>query len=158
MNDSRLATGRIQRGNPSNRHQTDARSGPGWSNLIAVNLKSVCLSAMSVGKEAAVSSRRFGLRLQAAAKAAAAAMRGSDEVALKEQQILVWNAAMEAASFECEQAARALTLSNPTDDPRAQTNIIADSLIRQAARIRLLNTRSSRGRRFFAERLEIPSV
>ncbi len=94
--------------------------------LVARNLKPVRLAAVAVGKVAVVSSWRLGLRSWAAAKAAAATMRGADVVALREHQILVWNAAMEAAAFECEQAARALTLSNPTDDPRAQTNVVAD--------------------------------
>jgi hypothetical protein len=128
------------------------------SSEVARNLKPLGLTAVATGKMALVSARRLGVRSSAAARAAVAAMRGIDVIALREQQVLAWNAAVETAAFECEQAAKALMLSNPTDNPRAQTNVVADYFTRQASRIRLLNTMTSRGRRFFAERLDIPGV
>jgi hypothetical protein len=128
------------------------------SNGVARNLKALRLTAVAAGKMALVSAQRIGVRSSAAARAAVAAMRGTDVITLREKQALAWNAAVETAAFECEQAAKALVLSNPTDDPRAQTNVVADYFTRQASRIRLLNTMTGRGRRFFAERLDIPSL
>jgi|SRR4051812_5519945 len=126
------------------------------SNAVALNLKPRGLTAVAASRMALVSAQRVGMRASAVARAAIASMRGTDVIVLREQQVLAWNAAVEAAAFECDQAAKALTLSNPTDDPRAQTNIVAGYFSRQASRIRLLNTVTSRGRRFFAERLDIP--
>jgi hypothetical protein len=91
--------------------------------------------------------KECGLRLLPAAKAAVSIVRGSDVVTRREQQA-IWNVADETAAHECEQAARLLTLSA---DYSETTKIIVDQFTRQAARIRLLRTDNSRGKRFFEQ-------
>jgi hypothetical protein len=95
---------------------------------------------------ARASLKQRGLRVVHAAKAAISILRGSNVVAIGEQQA-IWNVAVDTAAQECEQAARLLKLR--TGDPSDITNIVVDHFTRQAARIRLLRTDNSRGKRFF---------
>ena len=98
--------------------------------------------------------KEFGLRLLAAANAALTVVRGADGAELRKQQELAWNAAVAAAAFECEQAALAHKQKADSEDPNDRFNLAADQLTRHAARIRLLKTQTSRGRRFFEQNLK----
>jgi hypothetical protein len=98
--------------------------------------------------------KEFGLRLMAARKAALAVIRGADGIELRKQQELGWNAAVDAAALECEQAALAHEQKAASEDPNNRFNMAADQLTRHAARIRLLKTQTSRGRRFFEQNLK----
>ena len=75
--------------------------------------------------------------------------RRSDEAS--KSQAAAWNAAIEAAAYDCEQAARGHRLRAASDDPRDPFNLTADQLGRHTARIGLIKTETSRGRRFFEQ-------
>jgi hypothetical protein len=131
--------------------QTDHQSAGGNS----IHMPSFPKERLSAGVAAAIAiPKQIGLRSLAAAKAAYGVIRGSDHIERRKQQTTAWNAAIDAAAYDCEQAALGHKLRAASHDPHDPFNLVADQLTRHAARIRLLKTETSRGRRFFEQAAE----
>ena len=113
---------------------------------------SVPIERLSSGIAKAISPlRQFGRRIWGATKAAYAVVCGSDQVDRRKLQAAAWDAAIDSAAYDCEQAARGYRLKAAGDDAHDPFNMAADQLTRHAAKIRLLKTETIRGRKFFEQ-------